>query len=875
MSCRPSPPTPPPPPRRPKRQRDTTGGAAQTTAASAGVTQERGGVSFDGPLALGYRACLWSRLAQRVLLRLVTLRLDGDPETFWAGLAAIDWSAHLSPDGTLAVDFAGLGAGVGVTNTLFGAQRTKDVVVDQFRERFGRRPRSIWRAPTCASTSTSARAKPSWPSTSPGRACTAAATGPPASRPRRRSRRRWRRPSSCAPAGPRSPPPAAASSTRCAGRARCPSRPPSSPPTSPPGCCARPPARRAQVGVRRLAGPRRRAVARARWRRRASAAERRSPACAAPARAAGGGVVPLAYGYDRDTRAVDLAQADVGRAGLGELVRIERRDLAAFSSGRPRALPQPGGDATAARPGRRQPAVRPPAGRRRPPVARSRPHHGTAARTERAARTPPRREPERQRSGNSAACRPRAGRAVRAAGRAPAQRVLGLEGGGPGQRPRARQASRPARPARQPFHERAAALHAAAHRHQRARHHLEAGLGALSPSRRPRCPSTATSGTATSRRSGARHEADVRHGGSPRRRADGRGSGRRPRRARRRRRSLRVGPAPLSPAAEQFANRLRKNARRWSRYMRRAGIGCYRVYDADLPDYSVAIDVYERWVHVQEYAPPPEIDEARAAGRLAEAMRVIPEVLGAAPADVFLKVRARQRGAAQYCPARHHRRRARGPRARADVPRQLHRLPRHRAVPARARGPAPAGRAGERAAVPQPLRLHRHGQRGGRQGRRREHDDRRPERPLPGVGAAQLRRQQAQAGAQRGDRGRRPDLGGADRRALRAHLPRPADLLELQEDGARDLRRAPRPRRPDPPGRPPPARARRRARLRLQRAAVHARRREPGPRPPPRGPVEGDAAARLRPQRPLAPRLDDRRREACPAAASGRRPTRR
>ena len=80
---------------------DPTAGAAQTTAASAGVTLERGGVSFDGPLALGYRACLWSRLAQRVLLRLVTLRLDGDPETFWAGLAEIDWSAHLSPDGTL------------------------------------------------------------------------------------------------------------------------------------------------------------------------------------------------------------------------------------------------------------------------------------------------------------------------------------------------------------------------------------------------------------------------------------------------------------------------------------------------------------------------------------------------------------------------------------------------------------------------------------------------------------------------------------------------------------------------------------------------------------------------------------------------------
>jgi 23S rRNA (guanine2445-N2)-methyltransferase / 23S rRNA (guanine2069-N7)-methyltransferase len=110
----------------------------------------------------------------------------------------------------------------------------------------------------------------------------------------------------------------------------------------------------------------------------------------------------------------------------------------------------------------------------------------------------------------------------------------------------------------------------------------------------------------------------------------------------------RAARAAFSPAADQFANRLRKNARRWSRYMRRAGVTCYRVYDADLPDFALAIDVYERWVHVQEYAPPPEIDEAKAAARLAEAMSIVPDVLSAAPDDVFLKVRARQRGAAQY-----------------------------------------------------------------------------------------------------------------------------------------------------------------------------------------------------------------------------------
>jgi 23S rRNA (guanine2445-N2)-methyltransferase / 23S rRNA (guanine2069-N7)-methyltransferase len=114
--------------------------AAEGDPGDAAVAQERGGVSFDGPLALGYRVCLWSRLAQRVLLRLATLPLDGGADAFWSGLAGIDWSAHLSPDGTLAVDFAGLGTAVGVTNTLFGAQRTKDVIVDQFRALLDRRP---------------------------------------------------------------------------------------------------------------------------------------------------------------------------------------------------------------------------------------------------------------------------------------------------------------------------------------------------------------------------------------------------------------------------------------------------------------------------------------------------------------------------------------------------------------------------------------------------------------------------------------------------------------------------------------------------------------------------------------------------------------
>ena len=104
----------------------------------------------------------------------------------------------------------------------------------------------------------------------------------------------------------------------------------------------------------------------------------------------------------------------------------------------------------------------------------------------------------------------------------------------------------------------------------------------------------------------------------------------------------------LGGGAEQFANRLHKNLRRLGRQLRREGITCYRLYDADLPDYNLVVDVYGEWVHVQEYAPPAEIDPAKVRRRLDDALSVIGAVLQAPPERVVLKRRRRQRGAAQY-----------------------------------------------------------------------------------------------------------------------------------------------------------------------------------------------------------------------------------
>jgi 23S rRNA (guanine2445-N2)-methyltransferase / 23S rRNA (guanine2069-N7)-methyltransferase len=95
------------------------------------------GVYFSGELELAYRACLWSRLASRVLLQLAEFDA-ADADALYAGVQAIDWSQHLAVDGSFAID--AVGGGGALKHTQFVALRSKDAIVDQFRERTGERP---------------------------------------------------------------------------------------------------------------------------------------------------------------------------------------------------------------------------------------------------------------------------------------------------------------------------------------------------------------------------------------------------------------------------------------------------------------------------------------------------------------------------------------------------------------------------------------------------------------------------------------------------------------------------------------------------------------------------------------------------------------
>jgi 23S rRNA (guanine2069-N7)-methyltransferase / 23S rRNA (guanine2445-N2)-methyltransferase len=129
------------------------------------------------------------------------------------------------------------------------------------------------------------------------------------------------------------------------------------------------------------------------------------------------------------------------------------------------------------------------------------------------------------------------------------------------------------------------------------------------------------------------------------------------------------------PGAQMFANRLRKNLQRLDPWAAREHIDCFRVYDADMPEYAFAIDVYSlgarepsgaaarepigagarepieagaRHAYVQEYAPPKTVNEEGARERRREVLAVLPEVLAVPIAQVHSRVRKPQKGSEQY-----------------------------------------------------------------------------------------------------------------------------------------------------------------------------------------------------------------------------------
>ena len=773
---------------------------------AAHVKQVRAGVAFSGSLETAYRACLWSRVAGRVLLP-VTSGKATDGDELYTTAQGVDWSHHLDVDATLAVDFTGVNDRI--RDTRFGAVRIKDAIVDQFRATSGgKRPSVDARAPDVRVNAHLAGTRV---------AISIDLSGQSLHRRGYRAEKvqvdaplkenlaaglllyaAW--PSEAA-AGASLLDPLCGSGTLPIEAALM-------------AADVAPGLLRAEAEVKPGGAP---AFGFLHWNGHdadlwatllTEARERRSAGIKRLAAARPGVSI---RGSDRDQRAVKVARDFVKRAGLHGLVVIDHAQLETVTAPAERGIV----------------ATNAPYGERL-----------DAADTEAV---------YRQLGERLREAFPRWSAVVLAGD----QRQLKSVGLAPKRETELRNGP------------------------------LECVLAYYEPGAAPTgaaAPRTARAEVRSSSRKPATEGAEAPVGRSPRSRdGDGRVGG-----DRRAAGAPAAGPqTPRGPrralggGAEYLANRLRKNQRRLAKRLQREGITCYRLYDADLPEYNLVVDVYGEWVHVQEYAAPPEIDRDKAKRRLDEAIEVIGAVLETPPARVVLKERRRQRGAAQY-----ERRGDQGKLLEVSEDdlaylvdlgtyldtgffidqRLTRRLVRKLAggrrflnlfaytgtmtVNALAGGSPTsttvdlsatyltwaernltangfsAGQRGVAAAL---------GQDGGAGGAR-------PAHPRPG---------------------RLPPLGRRGRRPVRPHLAGPADLQQLEEDGSRHVRRPARPRRPHPHGRAPSAGAGRHPALRHQSPelpprALRAR------RPRGQGPLARHPRLRLRAGRQPPPRAPRR-----------------
>jgi len=109
-------------------------------------------------------------------------------------------------------------------------------------------------------------------------------------------------------------------------------------------------------------------------------------------------------------------------------------------------------------------------------------------------------------------------------------------------------------------------------------------------------------------------------------------------------------PALNFEGSMSFANRVKKNKQGLKNWLKQNDIHAYRVYDADIPEYNVAVDIYGDSAVIFEYAAPKEIDDVTAHKRLQDVISLTAQQLNIAPGNIAVKVRKKQKGEEQYTP---------------------------------------------------------------------------------------------------------------------------------------------------------------------------------------------------------------------------------
>ncbi|HEU4600427.1 MAG TPA: bifunctional 23S rRNA (guanine(2069)-N(7))-methyltransferase RlmK/23S rRNA (guanine(2445)-N(2))-methyltransferase RlmL [Steroidobacteraceae bacterium] len=474
------------------------------------------GVQFEGSLESAYRACLWSRTASRILMP-VGHTLAATPEALYDGVRSIDWSEHIAPTGSMAIDFAG--ASSGIVHTHFGALKTKDAIVDQFRERTGERPSVNLEQPDIridvridrehatisidlSGESLHRRAYRARGVAAPLKENLAAAM---------LLRSGWPQ---IARDGGDFVDPMCGSGTLVIEAALI-------------ALDIAPGSMRSHFGFIGWRGH-----DRVLWKSLVDEARQR--------REAGERTITL-RGYDVDTAAVRAANENAGRAKLRAHVHFERRELA--------QLTREGGETGLV-------ATNPPYGER-----------------------------------------------------------IGDQ-------------------------EKLESLYAQLG--ERLREHFQGWQAAVLTGNPPLAKAMAINARRSHTLFNGKIECRLLRFAIQ------------PQEFRTERRAP-PDPAEIlaKPGAQMFANRLRKNVKQLGDWAKREGIDCFRVYDADMPEYAFAIDQYsggeaDRWLVVQEYAPPKSIQPQAARARRQEAMAVIPHVFELPQERIFVRERRQQKDGSQY-----------------------------------------------------------------------------------------------------------------------------------------------------------------------------------------------------------------------------------
>ena len=484
------------------------------------VKETPSGVSFSGDLETAYRACLWSRLANRVLMPIAQIPA-GDPDDLYRNVKSITWEDHLDPSGTLAVTF--ITTRSRITHTHYGAQKVKDAIVDRFMETYGVRPSVSVRNPDIRIYVYLLRNEASISLDLSGeslhlRGYRTAGLRAPLKENLAAAiliRSGW---PEIARSGGGLIDPMCGSGTLPIEAALI-------------AAGAAPGRLRPYFGFLKWKGHHKEI-----WKTLVLEAEDRV--------AAGRENLPRIIGYDSDREAIGVALANLERAGMNGLVHFERRELADLK-------PHP---AMGDRPG--LVVVNPPYG---------------------------------ERLGN----RKMIGELYESLGRRLKDHFQGWK---------------------------ASVL-----------------IGKMDPGKRigirARKINTFYNGALECRLLSF----DVK----PERflTADQRS----PQGAT----GLILDPN-TKPEIGMFENRIRKNLRRLKNSLQREDIHCYRLYDRDLPEYAVAVDRYEDFLHVQEYEAPSGVDPRKARERLNDVLVKLPEILGIPQDHIFLKVRRRQRDSRPY-----------------------------------------------------------------------------------------------------------------------------------------------------------------------------------------------------------------------------------